>query len=97
MRNRTPTRNEYRVSRRFESHGRAVRWAAMTAGKVVVCLLAFGVYRVFTRGYGWWGMLTYAGIALTTWLVSFTVAYLYLALSGGVLSREERRRKNPLG
>ena len=84
--------------RRFLDHREAALWALMTVGKV------FGAYALYwlvslvvgalRDGGSGWPTLTFAltSIALVTWLLVSLFLYLYVALSGGIMDDEARRR-----
>jgi hypothetical protein len=64
-------------------------WETVTS---CVLLLAVGrmVYRGYDRSAGWF----YLGIPLILWLIGSLVLYLYYALAGGIISRDERQRRS---
>lgn len=91
-------RDEAGKPRRFLTPGEAILWALRQTGKVFgafagVTLLnaAIGSYRD-----GWSGWLTFgtllAAVWLAIWLGVSLVIFFYIALSGGVMDEEARRR-----
>ncbi len=84
--------------RRFLNHREAALWAMMTVGKVFGALALYWlinfVFVTFRDGEFGGRMLTFvvAAIMLVTWLGTSLVLYVYVALSGGVMDDEARRR-----
>lgn len=84
--------------RRFLDHGEAALWAVVTVGKVfgvfALYLLASFVFDALRNGEVGGPMLTLvpAAIMVLAWLFVTLVLYLYVALSGGVMDSEARRR-----
>lgn len=88
--------------RRFLSHREAARWAALTTGKVAGPFVLYALLMAFVHSAG-------PGLALAEraasfsvvailpvcWLVASGALYLYVALSGGVMGRDERRDDVP--
>ncbi len=87
-------RDEIRVPRPFETHGKAAWWAVTRVGAVALCILAVGAIRRADEGFDWAAVGFFVGFVLIGWLVVSALVYLYYALAGGVMSREERQRKN---
>ena len=84
--------------RRFLDHREAALWAVTTVGKFFgayalywLVSLVFGALR---NGGSGWPTLTFAllAIPLTIGLLVSLVLYLYVALSGGIMDDEARKR-----
>lgn len=84
--------------RRFLNHREAALWATMTVGKVFG---AFALYWLISSIFysvragelgGAMPTLVFAAFMLAAWLLASGVLYFYLALSGGVMDDEARRR-----
>lgn len=84
--------------RRFPGHREALSWAALKIGKLVGAFALFGLLgsaiETYRDGQTGWPTFTFvlAAVWLAIWLSVSLVLYLYVALSGGVMDREGRRR-----
>lgn len=84
--------------RRFLNHREAALWSMTTVGKVFGALVLYwlinSIFITFSSGEFGGPVLTFvvAAIMLVAWLLISAVLYLYLALSGGVMDDEARRR-----
>jgi apolipoprotein N-acyltransferase len=84
--------------KRSLNHREAALWALMTVGKVFGALALYWlinfIFVAFRDGEVGMPMITFmvAAIMLATWLLISAVLYLYVALSGGVMDDEARRR-----
>lgn len=86
-------------ARRFLSHREAAWWATLKTGKLAGPVLLYTFFRAFFESAGPGIPLAQRaafffvpGALLFLWVLVAGVACLYLALSGGVMDREERRR-----
>jgi hypothetical protein len=82
--------------RRFLTHREAAWWAACRVGVVFVPLLVYTFARVlfgFDGPYPWSAILYVAAGVVLASLATVGAVYLYLALSGGVMGKAERRRR----
>ncbi len=86
--------------RHFESHREVLVWALKSTGAIFGPFLGVAavsaIYSLFTSEAP---IQTEAAIVVATsvavlWLASSAVMYLYVALSGGIMSRDERKSRN---
>jgi hypothetical protein len=71
-------------------------WWALTrvgkfAGVAVAILLVRAIYEYFTSDDRYVAFIV-SGVMLALWVVVSAVVYLYVTLSGGVMSRDQRTR-----
>jgi hypothetical protein len=86
--------------RRFLSHREAAWWAARRVGTFFLPLLAppvlWALFGAASPGRWLAALLVVAAVACV-WLTVVGTVYLYLALSGGVMGKAERRRRGGEG
>jgi hypothetical protein len=81
--------------RRFLSHREAASWTALKVGKFFGLALLFVLLEalIFPEESGRMDSAVYSAFLLVVfWLLISAALYLYVALSGGVMGRDERRR-----
>ena len=85
--------------RRFLSHRELLWWAVtrvgMYAGGAVAGSFVLIAYEYFSSDDGYYTFfitLNVAGLMIVLWMGVSATIYLYITLSGGVMSREERTR-----
>lgn len=95
-------RDEAGIARRFQSHREAMRWAFGSVGRWGLNILSY--YVVPAIGLVVWqlykGDLTLSlfgvevflaiSVLFGSWVSASVLLYVYIALSGGVMGREER-------
>lgn len=99
MREWTYKKDQAGKPRRFLHHGEALLWALLTVGRFPGAFFGFWLLLFLIRavreggGIGWSTVTTVLVVALlTVWLLVSSVLYLFVALSGGVMDEEARRR-----
>ena len=85
-------------SRRFLGHGEAAVWALRQMGKVFGTFAALTLLNAAVRAYrdGWDGWFAFTALLAVVWLAIWLgvslVIFFFIALSGGVMDDEARRR-----
>lgn len=98
-----PPRDRAGRPRRFHSHREAASWSAQVVARLGLKGLPGGILAAAII-FGWQilsseasfdpiGVVAVMVLLLALWLLGSTLLYLYTALSGGVMSRDERRRE----
>jgi hypothetical protein len=81
--------------RRFLNHREAVWWAVLKVGKVLGLFVVSPIlWAIFgPEAPDRWARASLAvAVVVVLWLVAAGAMYLFVALSGGVMARAERRR-----